>query len=542
MKALKNIYLKNKMKIGVIGISGKGKSTLLNHLIDEEISVQLNDLIGPEDKELEMSGQTKNPVRYIISKNQEIPLFKVSKVENESIIETQIELIEVAQYAQLKEKCTVIINVKPSSQFETVMDSFNLTELEFIDTQGLLDSLDEEVTVPYEIKACSVLLYLYNLKDPAAARGDFIEKYRNFLNSISEKPLIFLETHTPWQIKPEDLKNLEENSNDKLKELDALYSIPANKIRNRYSVLTKNDTYKNNDTFILNSILNASESSVNFYQIQLPTGYEYAFDLCLNIGSSHVMNQVFNRLSNLKQSLEIEFEKAKGEFEHRTSFEVCYGLLNDIFICEYQRITYNSSAKVLRHARNKYQQFKFALEALNNGELFNIDFSKSTREIYTEYGYYCVYETYNNQKLLDCMQLLLDLYKAYLRNISISGNKLSKAVQVYLANSISNDFMCRDTGYDIPILKEYVFVKAINELEKWVGDIPVQNVVYKNYDNFDVDYYSKDATIKEVKKYVADPKSLISKMDYLSMIINNTMYNLASDAILNTTSDFLEIK
>lgn len=529
------------MKIGIIGISGKGKSTFLNHLIDEKVSTQLNGLIGPKNKELKMSGQTKNPVRYIINKNQDIPSFKVSKFENESIIETEIELSQVAQFAQSEEKCTVIISACPSSQFRLVMDSFNLTELEFIDTQGLLDSLDEEIAVPYEIKECSVLLYLYNSEDQGN-RGDFIEKYRNFLNSISEKPLIFLETDTQWQISPRDLENLHDNSADKLKELDASYSISADEIRTRYSILTKNDTYNKNDTFILNSILSASESSVNYYQIKLPKEHEGAFDLCVNICSSHAMSQVFNRLSNLKQSLEIEFEKAKGDFEHSTSFKACYGLLHDVFFYQYQRINYNSSAKVLRHARNDYSRFKKALSTLNNGELFKVDLSKSVHEIYTEYGYYCIYETYNNQELLDCMQILLDLYKAYLKNISISGNKLSKAVQVYLANSISNDFMCRDTGYDIPILKEEVFLKVIKELEKWVGDISVQSVVYKNYDKFDVDYYQKNVILQSTNEYVESPKSLISKLDYLSMTINNTMYNLASDAILNTTSDFLEIK
>lgn len=538
---LKNIYLKNKMKIGVIGISGKGKSTFLNHLIAEDISIQLNGLIGPKNKELKMSGQTKNPVRYMINKNQSTPIFKVSKNENENIIETVIELSEVAKFVQAEEKCTVIMEVKPSLQFEMVMDSFNVTELEFIDTQGLLDSLNEEITVPYEIKSCSVLLYLYNLKD-TSNRGDFIEKYRNFLNSISEKPLIFLETDTDWQVSPKDLVNLTESAADKLKELDEFYSVSADEIRTRYSILTKNDTYNNNDTFILNSILNASESSVNYYQVKLPRGNDDIFDSCLNICSAHVMNQVFNRLSNLKEVLKLEFEKAKGQFKHSTSFEVCYGLLYDVFIYQYQRINYNTTAKVLRYARNDFTRFKEALGALNKGELFEADLSKSTHEIYTQYGYYCVYETYDNQELLDCMQMLLDLYKAYLRNISISGNKLSKAVQVYLANSISNDFMCRNTGYDIPILKEQVFLNVMKDLENWIKDIPVEQVIYLKYDDFDVEYPEKGNIISAAGKYVTSPKSLISKLDYLSMMINNHMYNLASDAILNATSDFLEVK
>ena len=49
------------MRIGAIGISGKGKSTFLNHLIENDISNELEGLIGKKNKEREMSGQTKNP-------------------------------------------------------------------------------------------------------------------------------------------------------------------------------------------------------------------------------------------------------------------------------------------------------------------------------------------------------------------------------------------------------------------------------------------------------------------------------------------------
>lgn len=528
------------MKIGVIGISGKGKSTFLNHLIDEEISIKLNDLIGPRNKEAKSSGQTKNPVRYLINKDLEVPLFKVSKLENDAVNEYPIELSQVAHFAQSLEKCTVILNVKPSTHFEKVMDNFNLTELEFIDTQGLLDSLNDEIPVPYEIKQCSVLLYLYHSSD-ILNRKDFTDKYRNFLNSISEKPMIFLETDTQWQISKSELNNLSEIAHEKLQELDLDFSVSADEIRDRYSILTNNDAYNNNDTFILNSILSASESSVNYYEIKIPNGYDDSFDLCLNLCSSHAMNQVFSRLATLKISIELEFNKAKGDFEHSVCFKSCYGLLDDVFIYQYQRINYNTTAYVLRFARNNFNRFKNALAALHEGKLFNVDLSKNEYEIHTEYGFHFIYETYQNQDLLDCMQLLLDLYKSYLKNISISGNKLSKAVQVYLANSISNDFICRDTGYNIPILKEDVFVKVMQDLQEWIGDLPVENVVYVDYDKFDIDYYQKDNISMETGGYISNTRSLITKLDYSCMSINNRMYNLASKAILESTNEFLEI-
>ncbi|MMZ59068.1 hypothetical protein D1872_210820 [compost metagenome] len=486
-----------------------------------------------------MSGQTKNPVRYNINRDSEIFSSKVSKLKEGKVENYEINLSDVAEHAKSLEKCTVTIEVGPSKEFEKVMDEFDLTELELIDTQGLLDSLEEEAGVPPEIKECAVLLYLYNARDQGS-RGDYINKYRSFLNAISDKPLIFLETDTQWQVSKEDIESCLDDAKERLNDLDNGYYISADEIRERYSILTGNDEYNNNATFILTSILSELESSVNFHEVKLRIEEkEKFFDECVRICSAHTMQGVFKRLAGIKQSLQSEFDKAKGQFEYPTAFSTSYGLLNDIFIKQFQRIDYNSSAEVLRYARRDWMRFEKALLALQNGKLFNTDLTKTKYEIYTSYGYYSLYETYENQDVLDCMQLLLDLYKGYLARISVAGNKLSKAVQVFLSQSVSNDYMCRDTGYDIPILNEKTFLYCMEELKRWIGDIPVDRVVYKDYDKFDEDRFNKKSIIETCNKYVGDTEPLITKLVYLCMCINNKMYNMASDAILNRTREFI---
>lgn len=538
---INNVYLKNKMKIGVIGISGKGKSTFLNHLIEKDVADQLGDLVGSKSKETKTSGQTKNPVRYHINRAIEGYSCKVSRKQEEKIIEVYVELSEVAVHAISSIKCTVTIEARPSAEFDKIMEENNLIELEFIDTQGLLDSLNEEVQVPSEIKDCALLLYLYDPSDQGS-RGDYIAKYRNFLNSISDKPLIFLETNTQWLMLKLEVENDLENASERLAILDDNFSIPENIIRERYEELTGKSDYRSNETFILTSVLSASESSVNFYKVKLPNEFEdIYFDKCIRICSAHALRKVFSRLKSLKQSLEVEFERVRGQFQHSNAFKACYGLLSDVFVYSYQRIDYNSNAQVLRYARHDYTRFKKALKALQNGGLFNVSLKRIQKEINTEYGYHFPYETYENQDVLDCMQLLLDLYRAYLRKVKVVGNNLSKAFQVHLEKSVTSDYMCRDTGYDIPILDEETFLYCMKEIKKWIKDIPVQSVVYVDYDKFDVDYYGKDRVIYLTEKQVGSVPSLITKLDYACMLINNKMHSLAIESLMkNTANGILE--
>lgn len=527
------------MKIGVIGISGKGKSTLLNHLINTEIASSLSELIGPINKEKEISGQTKNPVRYKIIRNLPECTAIVSQLIDKSCIDTPISFPEVIQYAKSDKKCTVTLTVTPSHEFESIMSSFNLNELEFIDTQGLLDSLEQETAVPLEIKECAVLLYLYDSADQGS-RGDYIKKYRSFLNSISDKPLIFLETATQWQIMEKDIDNLHEWTESALCELDKAYSIPPEAIRERYSILTNNDAYTNSDTFILSSVLSASKSSVNYYRIKLSTSCENYLDDCLRLCAAHTLNQVFDRLSGIKKALVTEFDKVNGDFDRKISYKACYDLLWDVFIKQWQRVDSYTGAKVLRFGRHDFTRFKSALKSFNDGSLFTADFTTTQYEIHTQYGYHCIYETYENQDLLDCMQLFVDLYNAYLQRLSVKGNRLSKAIQVYLLRSITVDLMCRDTGYDIPILNQEIFEFCINRLEKWVGTIPVTSVVYSKYEDFDIAYPNKETILLRTNKYVSNTKSLISKLDYMCMTINNKIQNKATQTILNNTQELVE--
>lgn len=528
-----NVFLKDKMKIGIIGISGKGKSTLLNHLIDKEVALELVELIGPENKENELSGQTKNPVRYKIKRDNQKCEVVVSQVIEDSYKDTIISLGEAVQYAKSSEKCTITINVTPSFEFEEVMSRYYLNEIEFIDTQGLLDTLDGEVSVPLEIKECSVLLYLYDKADQGN-RGDYIKKYRNFLNSISEKPLIFLETSIQWQIKKKILTSLATDAADELRELDLDFSISDNTIRNRYSILTGNNAYTNNDTFILSSVLSAEKSSVNFYNVKLPSGVEEYKDECLRICSAHTINEVFKRLNGLKEGILREFDKVNKDFNRTIGFNACYGLLWDVFVMKWQRIDNNTNSRVLRYGRHDFNRFIRTLKAFNEGKLFDVDFTTTEYEIHTPYGYHFIYETYKNQNVLDCMQLLLDLYNAYLQRLSIKGSKLSKAVQVYLIRSVSSDRMCRDTGYEIPILDEKTFIHCMGQLKKWIGDIPVNLVRYKKFEEFDISYTTKNQISNEMKKHSINIDSLITKLDYVCMLINNKMNNKAIDKILHT--------
>lgn len=540
---INQVYVKDDMRIGVIGISGKGKSTFLNHLIENDISNELEGLIGKENKEREMSGQTKNPIRYFIGNEYLTPVFKVSKLINNEVKETTIELDEVVTYSQSDEKCSISMYVKPSKQFKAAMDSFNLKRIELIDTQGILDSLDKEISAPLEILSCSVLLYLYDSTDQGS-RGDYIEKYRTFLNSVLDKPIIFLETNTQWQVSKSELSNIMDIYQDKLEELDTDFSIHEEEIKDRYTILTKNDEFNNNEKYLLNCILSASQSSVNFYRIKVPRGYNEEFKTCLNLCSAHVMNKVFNRLETLKSKIVSEFAKAKGEFKKDVSFELCYGLLSDVFQKKYRRIDYNSNAYVLRYARHDASRFIDSLKALNNGDLFNISFSKSQHEIHTQFGFHLIYETYVDQKTLDCMQILLDLYMAYLRNITNeNGDKLSKAVRMYIAMTISSEFSFRDTAYHIQILNEDIFKEALEALKKWIGDIPVEKVIYQEYKNFDDivndgSIYYEDIlywTLKEIEF----PNSLITKLDYLCMIISNKMSEVATETFTKSTGNLL---
>lgn len=536
-----NTYIKNKMKIGVIGISGKGKSTFLNHLIDENIAEELSELIGPKFKEQKESGQTKNPVRYHINTHANVYRCRVSRSKDGKFVEKELALNEVAKEATSTDKCTVTIEARPSTEFSKVMADNGLTELEFIDTQGLLDSLDGEAIVPYEIKECALLLYLYDSSD-LGNRKDHIAKYRSFLNSISDKPLVFLETNTQWQMLKAQVESSIEHADEQLRELDSEFSIPENAIRTRYEELTGKSEYRSNETFILSSVLGASDSSVNFYKVKLPVDLEEEyFDQCLRICSAHAMLRVFGRLKGIKQSLEIEFQKAKGGFQYSRGFDSCYGLLYDVFVYQYQRIDYNSSSHVLLYARRDHNRFKEALKAFQNGGLFDVNLEKITKEIHTEYGYHYVYETYKNQKIVDCMQLLLDLYRAYLRKVKVTGNNnLTKAFQVHLEKSITSDYMCRDTGYDIPILDEETFLYCMNELQKWSANIPINRIIYKEYDKFDVSYMEKDRIIRMTQNVVGSVPSLITKLVYSCMAIDSKMYNTAIETLTkNTTNNIL---
>jgi hypothetical protein len=526
-----NVFLRNKMKIGIIGISGKGKSTLLNHLINMEAASKLNGLIGPKNKEKVISGQTKNPVRYQISKEVNGCSVVVSKIIDDKCINTEIPLSDAAIYAKSTEKCTLTITVDPSVEFGMIMENYDLSDLEFIDTQGLLDTLDHDITVPLEIKQCSVLLYLYD-EDDQGNRGDYIKKYQNFLNGISDKPLIFLETSTQWQIKKKNLDTLSQDAFAELEELDINYSTTEKRIRERYSILTGNNIYTNNDTFILSSVLSAAKSSVNYYDIILPKDAEEYKDECLRICAAHTLNEVFKRLNTLKDGILREFKKVNGVYDHKVGIKTCYDLLWDVFVKEWQRIDYNSQARVLRYGRNDYMRFKETLRAFHKGMLFNIDFTTKEFEIHTPYGYHCIYETYTNQDVLDCMQLLLDLYKSYLKNLSIGGNKLSKAVQVYLIRSVSDNRMCRDTGYEIPILDKETFSMCMDQLKNWISEIPVDLVVYKKFEDYDTKYRNKQSIEYEVSNYLGSMTSLISKLDYTCMVINNKMNNKAIESIL----------
>ncbi|SFE57954.1 50S ribosome-binding GTPase [Paenibacillus algorifonticola] len=536
-----NVYLKNKMKIGVVGLSGIGKSTFLNHLIDEKVASQLIGLIGPQHKETKLSGQTKNPVRFYIERDLEQCSCKVSQIKDGVVDEQIIDISQAMDFACLLEKCTVSIRVKPSSNFDKVMDQYDLNELEFIDTQGLLDSQDKETQVPLEIKECAVLLYLYNIPN-LGNRRDYIKMYQNFLNSISDKPLIFLETDTQWQIGKRELDNYVDTAEEVLSEKDETNYVAAEVIRNRYSELTGNSAYKNNDTFILTSILSASTSSVNYYQVKLPTGEEHHFNNCVRICSAHTMQEVFKRLAGIKESVRHEFDNATGKFNHIISFENCYGLLHDVFVKQIKRVDYNN-AKVLRFARHNSGRFKEALKALHTGEIFEADLTKTTLEIHTTHGYHNFYETYSNQKFLDCMQLLLDLYKVYLSRIEIdeNGNKLSKAIQVYLAQSVSNDYMCRDTGYPIPILNEDTFLYCIRKLKERIKEIPVESVVYTKFSEYDSDIFEKKDIMYEINKYISSADSLITKLDVLCQSINEVMQSRAEDVLINMTKEFIEV-
>lgn len=531
MKVVENVFLRNKMKIGIIGISGKGKSTLLNHLIKKETATRLNGLIGPAFKEKEVSGQTKNPVRYRINKEVVDCSVIVSKVIDDKCVDTVISISEGVKYAKSAEKCTITITTNPSEEFETIMENYDLTELEFIDTQGLLDTLDQDVTVPLEIKQCSVLLYLYDADDQGS-RGDYIKKYQNFLKAISDKPLIFLETATQWQVNKKILNTLSQDALPELESLDADFSITEEVVRERYSVLTGNNIYVNNDTFILSSVLSAEKSSVNYYKIKMPKGFEDYYDECLRICAAHTINEVFKRLINLKDGISREFKRVNGIYDHKLGFKICYDLLWDVFIKQWQRIDYNSQARVLRYGRNNYMRFKETLRAFHKGKLFDIDFTTTELEIHTTYGYHCIYETYINQNILDCMQLLLDLYKSYLKNLSIGGNKLSKAVQVYLIRSVSDNRMCRDTGYEIPILDKETFCTCMEQLKNWISDIPVDLVIYSEFENLDIKYKKKNEIKQAVNNYLGSLSSIISKLDYTCMIINSKMNNKALESIL----------
>lgn len=530
---IENVFLKNKMKIGIIGISGKGKSTLLNHLINKDIASLLGGLIGPTNKEKVLCGQTKNPVRYRVNRDLSECTAYVSQLIDDKCIDKKIPLTDTVKYAQSSDKCTITINISPSIEFEQVMINFNLFELEFIDTQGLLDTLDQEVSVPIEIKQCSVLLYLYDANDQGS-RGDYIKKYKSFLKAISDKPLIFLETATQWQVKKKNINTLSADATLELEELDSDFSISDEVIRERYSLLTENDAYNNNDTFILSSVLSAEKSSVNYYKVKLPIGAEEYYDECLRICSAHTLNEVFKRLVGLKDGILREFKKVNGIYDRKVGFKTCYGLLWDVFIMQWQRIDQNSQAHVLRYGRHDYMRFKKALKAFNEGKLFEADFTTKEYEIHTQYGYHFIYETYANQNVLDCMQLLLDLYNGYLGKLSIGGNKLSKAVQVYLIRSVSADRMCRDTGYEIPILDEDTFIGCMNQLKSWIAELPVDSVEYAKYEEFDINYDSKKSIISEVNKNIGSTSSLMTKLDYICMVINNKMNNKAIESIIRT--------
>lgn len=536
---IKSKILRNGMKIGVIGISGKGKSTLLNHLVDQKTANDLKDLIGPKQKENENSGKTKNPVRYYISRDQKECVCRVSRldIESKEVIEEEINIATATQFAQSTQKCTITINAFPSTEFYEIMEQYNLNELEFVDTQGLLDSIDQdsETIVPLEIKECAVLLYLYDESDQGV-RGDYIKRYRNFLNGISDKPLIFLETGVQWQVEEQsDIEHAHEQLNKK----DKNYSKSAQEIRNRYSILTGNDQYKNKETFLLTSILSEAQSSVNYYEVKLPKKMEDNFALCVRICAAHVMKEIFDRLTNIIDNIQNEFNKAKGKYDHSVGFKGCYGLLSDIFVYKYQRINYETYAKILRYGRHNIHRFECALNSFQKGKLFSVSLDKIQKEIHTEYGYHCIYETYQNQDILDCMQLLLDLYKYYLSNIKVSGDKLSKAIQVYLTESVSSDYMCRDTGYSIPILEEKIFIHCLEKLQNWIGDLPVETVVYKNYKNMDVPYTNKESILIRSGNIVGSTTSLISKLDYFCMCLNDEMYDLASEALANCAKDIM---
>ena len=538
-----NMYLKDGMKIGVIGISGKGKSTLLNHLISEEASEGLKGLIGARNKETEISGQTKNPVRYFIKSKMPKSEDRCIKrfVKDEKVQCEEIKFDQVVEYATSTEKCTLEIHTKPSENFKSVMNKYKLTKLEFTDTQGLLDTLDEEVAVPPEIKECDLLLYLYDENDQGV-RGDYIEKYRNFLNDISDKPLIFLETSNHWQLRRKHFQESFDQAEETLEELDTEYSISPEKIQERYSILTGNDEYKNTDTFILTSILNASSSSVNFYAVKLPSDKEDYFEACLRKCAAHTLDGAFYKLSKFHVSLEEEFRRAKSDFDYTVAFSTCYDLLYDVFVKRWQRVC-GGNAKVLRHARHDYDQFINALVALNKGELFNADYKTYEKELFSPYGYYRLYETFYNQYILDCMQLLLDMYISYLQRIKTAANygKLSKALRVHLEKSVSSDYLCRDTIYDIPALNKQDFKDSLSNLEKQIGSHSVENVVYSKFDEFDIVHgIYEDRVYDACCQHGVSPKSLITKLVYLCGCINVNISENATTNIYDKANEILK--
>ena len=539
---IKNNYLKNKMKVGVIGLSAIGKSTLLNSLIDKHIANIINGLIGPVYKENQKSGQTKNPVRYYISRDVKEPIAIVGFPNGES---KTIELFEIAKYAKdNNNKCTVTLKVNPSIEFERVMEMYGLREIEFIDTQGLLDTLDEEILVPVEIEQCDTLLYLYN-SDSMGSRGDYIDKYKSFLNKISDKPILFLETNVQAQIRGKHTKDLDVYVKQELEELDIEYTKLPDEIMKRYKILTGNDAYNNRDTFILNSVLSASESSVNYYKLKLTdsANKDDNFAKCLRIISAHTLQGVFKKLNGLKESISKEFEKVNGEFKRDISFNIHYGLLWDVFVRKWKCINYLANPRVISAARNDSDMFKDSLKEFNEGALFNVKLNRKVCEIHTEYGYHCEYETYENQEILNFMQLILDSYKGYLRNIvNVDGENLSKAIQMHLLNSISEQRICRDTNHTVTIIREDIFKECLTNLRKAIGDINIKDAVYIHYDKFDIEYEGKKSIEYNTSNYLNtnNIKSLITKLDYICAIINNKINDKASKSISDMANNFIE--
>ncbi|MCY9545463.1 hypothetical protein [Lysinibacillus xylanilyticus] len=67
---INQVYVKGDMRIGAIGISGKGKSTFLNHLIENDISNELGGLIGKKIKKEKCQGKQKIHFCYPLSTNK----------------------------------------------------------------------------------------------------------------------------------------------------------------------------------------------------------------------------------------------------------------------------------------------------------------------------------------------------------------------------------------------------------------------------------------------------------------------------------------